>query len=71
MISEVSKRWIAAAGVLSQDVSAIVPCPACAADHLRVQEIALSSDRWELRLHCPACGEQNYVLLAPGAKPKR
>ena len=66
MISQESKEWIAAGVRLANEPAAIVLCPHCHNNHLKVQNIFEQSIKVEAKLYCDNCGAYNYLTYSVG-----
>ena len=60
--SEKTKKWIDAAGKLTKDATAKVPCPVCADGKLEVSDSPFPSGVGvERHMRCNRCGAYNAV----------
>lgn len=58
------RGWIEAAKRVVEDPEARVQCPNCGYRWLNVEFLPFSEESGgEYRLSCPACGEENFVLV--------
>jgi hypothetical protein len=63
MISERGRRWIEAAKRVSNGEREGIRCPENDDDFLQVEWIPTTSgDSGELRLYCPSCKAENFIL---------
>jgi hypothetical protein len=63
MSSETIKKWVEAAMILGEDPSAVVRCPVCGKDNLKVTDVRVKTLH-ERSMRCPSCGARNDIRMA-------
>lgn len=63
MISEASRRWIAAGSLLAEKPSEQVACPEQCGGYLLVsdEDVPGDSEHFERYMRCPTCGAYNII----------
>lgn len=62
MSSDNVKKWIEAATILGVDPSAVVRCPICAKENLKVTAVRVK-EVLERSMRCPSCGARNDIRM--------
>jgi hypothetical protein len=65
MNSDITKRWIEAGKLIATDSCAKVPCPACQAAALQIEDVRseINPSLLERHMLCPQCGAYNSLRL--------
>lgn len=68
MSNDNTKKWVEAATILAGDPAALVTCPVCGKDKLKVTDVR-AGDVVERALKCPSCGAVNYMRMVRPLPP--
>lgn len=63
MVSDTSRKWVAAATTLAEDPTAQVACPKCGWEYLSVSDVRYENDptMFSRYLRCESCGSVEII----------